>query len=144
MISLPQHPQFTVTEAAMRPGDPQHPIRRCFYCKQPVGGIHGPECVLIHRDCIFTATVRPGGGEILEVDFPDWVPWDWDKDTALFKYNEGTWCADNLINRLDRRNRAIRGLMARLWRIARKNSCLCECTTVSIKTWGTEAKLGER
>ena len=91
-----------VTEAAMRPASDQ---RRCFYCHQPIGSDHGPDCVLVRKKVKVRMTVE------YEID----VPANWDKGMVEFHRNEGTWCADNAVEELQ----AI---------IDKGEGCLCGCT----------------
>ncbi len=69
-------------------GKPDH----CFYCNQKVGLDHLPNCVILHQ------TVRIRFIVELEVDEPS----HWDKDAIEFKYNDGSWCADNFEGMLGR------------------------------------------
>jgi len=80
---------FLVTEAAERPAGRKG---ECFYCRQPVGSEHGPECVLVTR----TVLVR------LTVEYPIEVPAHWDAGTVDFHRNEGSWCANNALQELDK------------------------------------------
>lgn len=79
--------QFLVTPAAMRPGSSEE---RCFYCRQPIGAFHGPECVLVKK----FVNVR------MTVDYVIEVPANWDKHMIEFHRNDGTWCANNALDEL--------------------------------------------
>jgi hypothetical protein len=62
-----------------------------FYCHEPLGGDHRPNCVLLLR----TVVVK------MEVTVPICVPADWDEDQIEFWLNDSSWCADNMIQRLE-------------------------------------------
>ena len=78
---------FTVTESAMRPASDK---RQCFYCGQPIGGNHKPDCVLIKK----RVKVR------MTIEYFIEVPGSWDKDSVEFHRNEGSWCSQNAIEEL--------------------------------------------
>jgi len=78
---------FVVTEKAMRPASDE---RRCFYCHQPIGGVHDDDCVLVCRKVY----VR------MEVIYPVEVPAFWDKDMVEFHRNESSWCKSNAVDEL--------------------------------------------
>ena len=80
--------QFIVTEKAQRPADMNG---CCFYCQQPIGQPHKPDCVLISK----TVKVRA----IIEYKIS--VPSDWDEHAIEFHRNESSWCADNMIRELE-------------------------------------------
>lgn len=87
----------------VKPGDVR-PARRdgtCFYCRQPVGGEHNPDCVILDRSVVMRFSFE------LVVCAPAIM----NQSQLEFKYNEGSWCADNLL-------RALRQYKA-------KNGCLC-------------------
>ena len=65
-------------------GSPVH----CFYCREPVGAEHKPECVMRTR----TVVVR------YSVEMVIRVPEDWDQGNIEFHRNEGSWCANNFID----------------------------------------------
>lgn len=79
---------FIVTEKAMRPAGPE---RRCFYCKEPIGGKHGPTCVLVRKKVKIRATVE------YEIE----VPAHWDAEDIEFHRNDGSWCSSNMIGELE-------------------------------------------
>jgi hypothetical protein len=65
---------------------------RCFYCGEPVGRQHEPECACRLKLVVY------------EVEHPigtfEWyctVPESWDEDFIEFHKNECTWCADNVV-----------------------------------------------
>lgn len=78
---------LAVTRNAMRPGSG---VGRCFYCREPIGGKHRPDCVLIQK----TVKVRA----VLEYNVE--VPHFWDKGDIEFHRNESSWCSSNLIDEL--------------------------------------------
>jgi len=62
----------------------------CFYCRQPVGGLHVPNCVAFKRRVRVRAVIE------YEID----VPASWSKEQIEFHRNEGSWCADNMIDEI--------------------------------------------
>lgn len=82
---------WTVGVYSVRPaGKPDE----CFYCEAKVGERHKPNCV-IRKKTIVTR---------LTIDFVDSVPENWDKDVIDFHYNDSSWCASNILNRLEERD----------------------------------------
>jgi hypothetical protein len=78
---------WTVEECGIRDaGSPDH----CFYCNTPKGEIHEEECVIRSR----TVVVR------FSIDLVVDVPESWQASNIEFKYNEGTWCANNITEML--------------------------------------------
>ena len=91
--------KFLVSKKAV--GKDSH-LNVCFYCREKVGNSHKDECVLVVKTVKIQATI--------EYDIQ--VPASWDKHLIEFQRNDGSWCADNMIEELQE--------------IAdRKNSCLC-------------------
>lgn len=78
---------FKVTAKAMRPASK---AKQCFYCQEPVGGEHEDNCVLILKRVKVSLTIE------YEVS----VPGHWDRHAIEFQRNDGSWCADNLIEEL--------------------------------------------
>ena len=66
---------------------PARPDGSCFYCLAILGETHFAECVLVQKWVRATVTM----------DVRIAVPWSTTKDQIEFRYNEGTWCFDNLI-----------------------------------------------
>lgn len=62
----------------------------CFYCQQKIGTPHKYECVSLSKWVLVRMTA----------EIPMEMPLSWDKDRVEFKLNEGTWCADNIIDDL--------------------------------------------
>ena len=62
----------------------------CFYCARKVGQPHGSTCVVVTRKWRVRFQVE------LDVDMPHC----WQEHDIEFRYNEGTWCADNLVTML--------------------------------------------
>lgn len=89
---------FIVTEKAMRPASDK---RQCFYCQQTIGEPHKADCVLITKR-VKLRTV---------IEYEDEVPADWDREMIEFHRNDSSWCADNLLKKLEN--------------ISEKNGCLC-------------------
>jgi hypothetical protein len=90
-----------VTRKAMRPASDRE---ECFYCLQPIGAAHKPDCVLIEKKVLVRMTVE------YEIS----VPSCWSKEDIEFHRNEGTWCAGNIIEELQE--------------LAGESECLCNCT----------------
>lgn len=80
----------------------------CFYCGQKVGHRHKPDCVVVTKKVMMRFTI----------DIPVNVPHSWSKDDIDFRYNGGTWCADNLIDMLED--------------YESKNGCLCGITSAEM------------
>lgn len=78
--------EFVVTKKAQR----GHEDEVCFYCRQPIGDNHKPDCVLIRK----TVKVRV----VIEYDVS--VPRYWTKHDIEFHRNQGSWCSSNLIGEL--------------------------------------------
>lgn len=64
----------------------------CFYCKRAVGQTHKDECVCLTRKI----TLEIKGN--IEIDVPSF----WDADLIEFHFNESSWCADNIIDELNK------------------------------------------
>lgn len=75
----------------------------CFYCGQPVGGQHTEECVCYTKRIMIRAVVE------YEIE----VPHSWGKEQVEFQRNEGSWCADNMIDELNN--------------LGTDDDCLCSC-----------------
>lgn len=78
---------WTVGDHAVRPFGPPG---RCFYCDVKVGQQHKPDCVIRSRTVVVQATVE------LTIDVPE----GWTQDDVNFRYNESSWCANNLVEEL--------------------------------------------
>lgn len=82
---------WTVDEYSVRPaGKPDE----CYYCGAKVGEQHKSNCVIREKTIVTRMTI----------DFVDSVPENWDKDVIDFHYNDSSWCASNILNRLEERN----------------------------------------
>jgi hypothetical protein len=62
----------------------------CFYCREPIGGTHKPGCVCRTRSVVLEYRIQVCRG----------VPEDSPKSSVLFHQNEGTWCANNILDEL--------------------------------------------
>lgn len=79
----------------VRPQD-ERPARRdgtCFYCREPIGSMHKEDCVIRRKTCVVDFTIR------MVVSVPE----DWDEEMINFRYNESSWCANNLLTYLENR-----------------------------------------
>ena len=61
---------------------------QCFYCGNLLGEKHKEDCVCRERTVVLKATIT----------FVKRIPERWDEDTIQFFYNEGSWCAVNLLD----------------------------------------------
>ena len=77
-----------VTSEAMHPGSSK---KQCLYCQRIIGAYHKSDCVLIRKRVKVRATVEY---EIV-------VPFFWDKSNIEFHRNDGSWCANNMIDELE-------------------------------------------
>jgi hypothetical protein len=75
----------------------------CFYCKQKIGMRHKYKCIIPQKTVVVDFTVRV----VVE------VPHFYEKYNIEHKYNDGTWCADNLVDMIDKKG----------------EDCLCNHTT---------------
>jgi hypothetical protein len=64
----------------------------CFYCGSAVGDQHRQDCVIRSQ----TVVVRFSFDLVVD------VPETWDRDNIEFKYNESSYCCDNLIEELEK------------------------------------------
>ena len=90
--------QRIVSPLAMRPAST---LQECFYCHEPIGGQHKPECVLLKKRVKVRMIAE------YEIDVPN----HWNKHNIEFHRNEGSWCADNAIEELEA--------------LAKAHGCLC-------------------
>lgn len=82
-----QREDWTVTESSTRPaGQPD----RCFYCGRLIGEQHKEDCVIRSKTVVIDFTFRT----VLS------VPEYWDEEQIDFRYNESSWCADNILSEL--------------------------------------------
>ena len=82
---------WTVGKYGVRPaGKPDE----CFYCGAKVGEQHKANCVIREKTIVTRMTI----------DFVDSVPESWDEDLIDFHYNDSSWCATNVLHRLEERS----------------------------------------
>jgi len=70
--------------------DDERPARKdgtCFYCRQPIGEQHKPDCVIPQKTCVVDFTIRMVTSE----------PAHWTKKDIENHYNLGSWCFDNIL-----------------------------------------------
>jgi len=97
-------PLVTEDDPGIRPaGSPVH----CYYCNRGVGQEHKRDCVILSKKVKLRATV----------EYEVYVPFEWDKEMIEFHRNDGTWCADNLVNDLEKHLKGTEG-------------CLCDRTKI--------------
>lgn len=110
--------KFIVGTAAARPaGKPDE----CFYCNQPVGGEHKPECVCIVRK----VRVRVSA----EIDI--WRPADWDLGMVEFHLDESSWCSTNIIDEIAKYGETL------------PNGCLCQNIDFEVLNLTDERKVSD-
>ena len=66
----------------------------CFYCNARVGEPHHDDCVIIRRTN--TYRVFAGGRQVAIWKHDE--PVSWDNELGEFQKNEGSWCADNILD----------------------------------------------
>ena len=90
----PPWPLVTPDDDGIRPaGQPD----ACFYCKSKVGAPHGPDCVMVVKESIYSVLVD--GREVGAFRYDD--PYSWDDDMCEFHKNDGSWCASNAIDDIE-------------------------------------------
>ncbi len=103
---------LTRTDTVMPPDE--RPARRdgtCFYCSQPMGAAHRPDCVIVERTVVLRMTIEVVVG----------VPRDWDVGMIEFHKNESSWCVDNLLEQLGS------------WAASEDQNCGCACHATSFE-----------
>lgn len=68
----------------------ERPARRdgtCFYCRQPLGALHKPTCVIVSK----TVVIR------VVTDVVVRCPRDWTPENVNFHYNESSSCGSNIL-----------------------------------------------
>lgn len=65
---------------------------RCFYCNNKIGEQHKYNCVILRKKVKLRYCFD------IEVE----MPWYWDKELILFNRNDGSWCASNAIEELEK------------------------------------------
>jgi hypothetical protein len=107
---------FVVTQLAMRPASLK---QQCFYCQERIGATHKDDCVLIRKDVVVK----------FEIEIPVRVPAFWTEEQVEFHRNQGTWCASNVLDELEK--------------IEKDNGCLCQQAEFSFVKETSEAYLDE-
>lgn len=79
--------KFIVGPSAARPVGK---LEVCFYCNQPIGGEHKPDCVCVVRKIRVRVSV--------EMDI--WRPASWKEGDVGFDLEGSSWCATNIIDEL--------------------------------------------
>ena len=82
---------WTVSEYSARPAGRSD---QCFYCHSEIGAQHKEDCVIRERTVNVDFVVHT----VIS------VPETWDEDQINWHYNEGTWCASNLLTILANRD----------------------------------------
>lgn len=76
---------WAVGEYSVRPNGKSD---RCFYCGSLLGEQHKDDCVIKSKTVVVDFTIRT------VIDVPE----HWNEEQIHYHYNDGTWCADNLLN----------------------------------------------
>lgn len=80
---LLEHTNKVTPENGPRPaGKPDE----CFYCAEPLGADHKPDCVCRLKVVMVEVTMT----------IPRLVPASWDAGMVDFHLNDSSWCADNI------------------------------------------------
>ncbi len=85
--------KYVVTSKAIRPA--QEVRDRCFYCDRLIGQCHEDSCILISKKVRIRAII----------EYETSVPSKWTANNINFYFNEGTWCASNFINEIEKREK---------------------------------------
>lgn len=94
---------------------PAGPSDACLYCNMKVGFPHGRDCVTVEKK----VRVKM----IFEVDMK--VPHAWTSEQISFRYNLGSWCADNAVDVLE-------NLKASTNEEGPYRPCLCSAFTLEV------------
>ena len=86
----------------------------CLYCGCKVGEFHKRDCVIVNK------TVKVRYSFEIEIEQPHY----WDKERIEDYHNNGSWCADNAIDELERDSV--------------KNGCLCGRFTCEVVDMGDD------
>jgi hypothetical protein len=123
-------PLVVANDDGIRPAGPQD---ACLYCKRRIGQEHGRDCVVVTKRVRLLAGVDTAAGLVVgswEADEPH----GWDVERILYRYNDGCWCADNLLDDVKdwKTGAQARGLYVPglLLEVMKRDGCLCEATTV--------------
>lgn len=93
---------FQVTHKAKRPASKRDV---CFYCQQPIGAMHKPDCVLINKKVTIKVSME------LEIE----VPAHWSGHDVEFHRNESSSCADN----------TLQDCIKEIKRLKKAHGCMC-------------------
>ncbi len=63
----------------------------CFWCGVAIGKPHSRDCVIVTKKVLLKVTIN------FEVS----VPHSWDKENIEFHRNDGSWCANNVIDEFE-------------------------------------------
>lgn len=74
---------------------------KCFYCSGKLGAEHDADCVTLHRPVKIRVT--------MDIIVP--AVRSWDKHMIEFRFNESTWCADNIMDDLQRYTKGAGGCL---------------------------------
>jgi hypothetical protein len=88
---------------------PARPDGTCFYCRQPLGSEHKPDCVIASRTVVLKA----------QMEVVVSVPRDWTAEQIEFHRNDSSWCGDNLLREMG------------AWAASDKDHCACATLKMS-------------
>lgn len=108
-MSEEPYPIVTPDDDGIRPaGAPD----ACFYCGSKVGERHGPNCVTVRSERLLEVKILIRSQE----------PRSWSADDIEFKYNLGTWCGDNIVDKI----------AEEVERLDTEGTCLCGALEVRV------------
>lgn len=84
---MKEMPLVRANDHGIRPAGPPD---ACFYCRAKVGESHQRDCVIVQKRVKMRAVI----------EYECYEPFSWDKEEIEFARNDGTWCADNLLETL--------------------------------------------
>lgn len=92
---------------------------KCFYCDGVPGGPHDGTCVCLERPVKIKLTL----------DLVIAVPRAWTKEQAEFRWNESTYCMDNILDHVERHKEVL--------------GCLCSVAKIEYIGEATQAEAEE-
>lgn len=95
----------------------------CVYCRKPLGEQHAPDCVIRERSHVVRFTI-----DLVVAEPADWGAWQ-----IEFRYNDGSWCANNFVDILQKAVERMEGDTP-----IGPCPCLCGCLTATHLREATE------
>lgn len=123
MILPPGWPNVDPKDDGIRPAGASN---ACFYCKRVVGQLHDFECPIVQK----RIEMRVFGLQFCG-RWETRVPFYWDEDRTLFRFNESTFCASSLLDELPPGDvltwtEPNADPMRELAEVSKSNGCLCQ------------------